>query len=278
MRRKVLGSVLGALIVLAGAAPSSALTLLFDQTQVVPLDSVNMLTRIQADDFSVSDPSLVLEVAFTTLEAVSKCNVLAVCTTGPQANHPSTNFAGSSYNGSIAWSIFTNSGSDTPDTRITGGLITPSRTGGGTFINLFGDGVNHRQFNYDFFIPATAVAPGVTYWLLLHNGPANALVGAGPDVTTTLDATYVCTRTSGAACSDNEKFLWMGADADLNGSSATLGFTSENTSLPPGAWLDNGTNQAFALYGVNVDVPEPGSLALLGLGAAMLFGGLRRKK
>ncbi len=143
----------------------------------------------------------------------------------------------SSYTGSIAWSINSDA-SGVPGSILVSGTSTPTAVPTGlTF-------AGSAEFVYLFSVPVTPLSASTIYWLVLHNGPTNAI--------------------------PSTNMAWENSNGN-SGNSQTM-----DLALASQPWLANFSSLAFNILDVSA-VPEPGTMLLLSAGLA---GGilLRRRR
>jgi hypothetical protein len=144
-----------------------------------------------------------------------------------------------SYSGSVFWAIYASAGPVPGAPLASGETVLVTRTFEAQAPPPFG-----QQFRDDLSIGPVALAAG-TYWLGLHNGPLN--------LTT-----------------EPPQFLWV------------LLPTVDGHAFDPapfqGNWSHVGNELSFQLFGSSASpgIPEPGTLALLGVGLIGLLGYGRR--
>lgn len=168
---------------------------------------------LEADDFTLGAPVTLTQIKFWSFQG-----------------------SAGDYAGSIAWSINTNA-AGVPGASVFAGSATP--VGVATGNSAFG----FNEFSYSFPIVA-ALAPG-TYWVVLHNGPTNAIPGGD--------------------------FVWGWSNGNSGNSQ------SQDLAVPGSPWIGNFAELALQLNDASV-VPEPTSMLLLGAGLLALGFVRGRKK
>jgi hypothetical protein len=164
---------------------------------------------LEADKFSLANILTISKIAFWTLQ-------------GTPADYAGTTF----------WGIY-NDVAGSPGTAIASG--NPALIGTPTGNTTFG----LSEFSYQVTVNVT-LAVG-TYWLVLHNGPAN-----------TIPAT---------------NYYWAWAADAGNSKSRDIAL------LPAAAWVGNSSALAFQL-----DTPEPASISLMGSGLLVAWLARRNHK
>ena len=151
------------------------------------------------------------------------------------------------YFGSITWWVVGDDGNGNPNfNNILGTENTTNNMRVQLQCGIFG--IYCEYSNWIDLTTPIALKGGVTYHLALHNGPV------------TNDA--------------REEFYWE--TTNPNGTQTGL-----ECDLTTGAcysqWFNNGNEHAFYLTGGQTNVPEPGTLALMGTGILGALAGLRRR-
>jgi hypothetical protein len=163
----------------------------------------DMNSFLEADDVTFNTPLALTRLTFWSLQG-----------------------SAADYAGSIAWSINSNIAPGVPGAALVSGSATPVPVA--TVNSAFG----LNEFSYSFPISAT-VAAG-TYWIVLHNGPTNAIPATD--------------------------FFWEWSNGNSGNSQ------SQDLSSPGQPWLSN-----FAELALQVEAaPEPSSMLLLGAGLLAL--------
>ncbi|MFM8175898.1 MAG: PEP-CTERM sorting domain-containing protein, partial [Pirellulaceae bacterium] len=148
------------------------------------------------------------------------------------------------WDGVFGYSLFADSGSNSPGTQLTSGLATKTTTNVGP--NNWPAGGDVYRIDFNFVTPFSAAA-ATKYWLGVH-----------------LSADYI-----------RDHIFWVHTDnTGLNG---TRGYRSQNGLF--NNWTLTGYENAFYLNGTPAGgpVPEPTSLAIFGLGAVGAAYRARRK-
>ena len=145
------------------------------------------------------------------------------------------------YLGSVYWAVYSNVGGAPGGVLFGNTAVTTTATATGNFA-----GFGYAEYVFDVDVADFAIGAG-TYWLGLHNGPLASV--------------------------DAREMLW-------STTASTIGSESKYFDNTFG-WTDAGTHLAFVLEGTGVvvpptGVPEPGTLALVGL--AVLAARVARRK
>lgn len=176
--------------------------------------ATDMNNSLVADSFTLGVPAQIAQIQFWALQDNA-----------------------SSYTGSIAWSINSDA-SGVPGSILVSGTSTPTAVPTGlTF-------AGSAEFVYLFSVPVTPLSASTIYWLVLHNGPTNAI--------------------------PSTNMAWENSNGN-SGNSQTM-----DLALASQPWLANFSSLAFNILDVSA-VPEPGTMLLLSAGLA---GGilLRRRR
>lgn len=164
---------------------------------------------LEADDFTIAGPTPVTRITFWSFQTIA-----------------------ADYTGSVAWS-FRSDAAGMPGASVVSGTATP--VGAATGRSAFG----LNEFQYSLVINTNLNAG--TYWLVLHNGPNNAIPPTD--------------------------FFWEWSNGNAGNS------MSQDLASPNQPWLGN-----FAELAVQItDVPEPASVFLAGAGLLAVWLGRRRQ-
>jgi hypothetical protein len=162
---------------------------------------------LEADDFFLPAPTVITQIQFWALQNLA-----------------------SDYAGSVDWALYSDL-AGAPNVALASGNASP--VGVATGQSAFG----LNEFSYSFAVNANLNTG--TYWLVLHNGPSNAIPATN--------------------------FYW-------EWSNGNAGNSLNQDLLAPG-WVPNEAELAFQVSG---SVPEPVSMSLVGCG--MIAGWLLRRK
>jgi len=152
--------------------------------------------------------------------------------------------AANAFSGSIVYTIYADNGGNPGAALETGTGDNLVRTGTG--LNVPPGNTSLSEFFYSFDITPFLALGGTTYHLGLHNGP---------DTNSTRVEMY-----------------WETTDPN------TTAFGREFDLTTGGPWISNEQEHAFQLTGGGAAVPEPATLALVGLGLAAFGIGRRGKQ